>query len=138
MNISVLDGSNYFKGLLLLIRKDNNISESEHELMMRTGKALGFEKNFTETAIQDIIKNKYISETPLIFSKRELAEKFLHDGLIIASTDKKIHPHEEEWLLFIARANKIEDSWYFNKKKSVLHMKYDTIHLEANNLKVLY
>ena len=75
MKISVPDASNYLKGLLLLIRKDRKISEEEHELMARVGKNLGFEKNFVENAIHEILDNKYITVIPPEFSSREIAEK---------------------------------------------------------------
>ncbi len=138
MNIPVIDGSNYFKGMLLLIRKDNKISEPEHVIMMRIGKALGFETGFIEDAINEILENRYISEEPPVFSSHELAEKFIKDGLILAASDKQIHPHEEEWLLSVAGANGIESSWYFNEKNSLLQLKYHTIHLDADDLDVRY
>ena len=138
MKIPVPDSSNYFKGLLILIRKDNKITESEHVLMIRIGKALGFEETFIEDSIQEILLNKFISETPPVFSSRELAEKFLKDGLVLAASDNEIHPDEEAWLLSVAGINKIEVSWYFQEKKSFLQMKYRTIHLNADDLEVLY
>ena len=83
MNISIVDGSNYFKGLLLLIRKDRKVSESEIHLMQRIGKILGFEKEFCDTAITDILENTYIQDEIPLFSTKELAEKFIKDGLSI-------------------------------------------------------
>ena len=138
MKIPVIDGSNYFKGMLLLVRKDNKISEPEHVIITRIGKALGFDKNFIEEAINEIIGNKYISEEPPVFSSRELGEKFIKDGLILAASDKQIHPQEEEWLLTVAAVNKIESSWYFNEKKTLMKMKCHTIHLDADDLDVRY
>jgi hypothetical protein len=64
MNISVIDGSSYFKGLLLLIRKDRRITESEVRLVKRVGKALGFESRFCGNAIHEILENSYIADTP--------------------------------------------------------------------------
>jgi len=138
MNIPVIDSSNYLKGLLLLIRKDKKITEPENIIIQRVGKALGFEKTFIEEAINEIINNKYISNEPPVFSSLELAEKFIKDGLILAASDKEIHPLEEEWLLAVAGANQIESSWYFKEKKSLLQMKYETIHLGADELNVKY
>jgi hypothetical protein len=138
MKIPVIDGSNYFKGMLLLVRKDNKISEPEHVIITRIGKALGFEKNFIEDAINEIIGNKFISEEPPVFSTHELAEKFIKDGLILAASDKQIHPREEEWLLAVAAANKIEPAWYFGEKKSLMEMKHHTIRLDADDLDVRY
>ena len=138
MNISVLDGSSYFKGLLLLIRKDKKIAKTEFELMTRIGKVLGFEKRFIENAIRHILDNKYISTIPPVFSTRELAEKFLKDGLVLASSDKEIHPNEERWLLSVARKNNIEREWLLNEKKLFLQNKKSADHLEVDNIEVLY
>jgi hypothetical protein len=38
MNISILNGINYLKGLLILIRKDTKITAEEHQLIGRIGK----------------------------------------------------------------------------------------------------
>ncbi|HNX23519.1 MAG TPA: hypothetical protein PKG60_05695 [Spirochaetota bacterium] len=138
MNISVLDGSSYFKGLLLLIRKDNKISKDEHLLLARIGKTLGFEKTFIENAIQEILNNKYITSTPPVFSTRELAEKFLKDGLVLAASDRNIHPHEEAWLSSVADKNNIEKEWLLTEKKIIIEKGRNACQLEADNLKVIY
>lgn len=138
MDISVLDGSSYFKGLLLLIRKDNKISKNEHELMSRVGIILGFEKTFIENAIKEIIKNKYITPEPPEFSSRELAEKFLKDGLVLASSDSDIHPHELAWLAAVAEKNNVSKHWLLEEKKNMKGMEKQKVQLEADNLKVIF
>jgi hypothetical protein len=50
MTITVKDGSEYFRGLLLLIAKDHRITEEETTLMKRIGKTLGFENDFCDNA----------------------------------------------------------------------------------------
>lgn len=112
MNISVLDGSNYFKGLLLLIRKDRKIAESEIQLLKRIGKSLGFERKFTDIAIQEILENEYIEDVPPEFSTKELAIKFIKDGLVIALSDNEFHPFEEEWLRSTAEKNGLDPAWF--------------------------
>lgn len=138
MKISVLDGSNYFKGLLLLIRKDRKITEDEHKLITRVGKNLGFEKNFIENAIHEILDNRYISPVPPEFSTREIAEKFLKDGLAIAFSDMELHPDEEKWLLSVADHNSIEESWVLTEKEALLQAEPKSLHLQADNLQVNY
>ncbi len=138
MKISVLDASSYLKGLLLLIRKDRKISEEEHELMTRIGKHFGFEKKFIENAIYDILDNKYISVAPPEFSTRELAEKFLKDGLTIAFSDREIHPNEEKWLFTVANHNNIEESWLSMEKEIILRTDNKLQFLQADSLKVVF
>jgi hypothetical protein len=138
MNISVIDGSNYFKGLLLLIRRDNKISKYEHVLMTRIGKTLGFEEKFIENAINEILKNKHINTEPPVFSSRELAEKFLKDGLILAASDNNVHPHEEAWLFSIADKNEIDKEWLRIEKNNILQNEKHARKLEVDNIKVVF
>ena len=108
MKITVMDASNYFKGLLLLIRKDRKITDLEIDLMKRIGKTLGFEKEFCENAIHEILDNPHITDEPPEFSTTELAAKFIKDGLVLALTDGELHPHEEQWLKSTAEKNGID------------------------------
>jgi hypothetical protein len=105
MEISVLDAGNYFKGLLLLIRQDHKITESETTTMMRIGRTLGLEREFCEEAIRDILENKYITVTPPTFSTHELAMKFVRDGLRIAYSPGGVKEPEDRWLSAIVKAN---------------------------------
>jgi len=108
MTIDVKDGSNYFRGLLLLIGKDHQITEREHALMMRIGRSLGFEAEFCDTAIRDILDNPFMNDEPPRFSAGELAEKFIRDGLVLAGADEEIHAAEAGWLRAVAEANGID------------------------------
>lgn len=138
MNIPVIDGSNYFKGLLLLIRRDNRISKAEREIMTRIGRTLGFEEKFIENAIDEIIDNRHINTEPPVFSNREIAEKFLKDGLTLAASDNSIHPHEEAWLQSVAAINNINGEWLLTEKKTILHNLHHERKLEADSIKVAY
>ena len=61
--ISVRDGSEYFRGLLLLLRMDRTVAPAEVELARRIGSKLGFEREFCETAIRDILDNDYVAQS---------------------------------------------------------------------------
>lgn len=99
MKINIIDASNYFKGLLLLIRKDREITQPEIDQMKIIGKSLGFENDFCDNAIREILDNTYIEDVPPVFSTKELAIKFIKDGLYLAFVDhEEIHPAEEQWL----------------------------------------
>ncbi len=138
MNISVMDGSSYFKGLLLLIRKDRKITDKEREIMTRIGKNLGFEPGFVENAIHEILDNRFITVTPPEFSTHELAEKFIKDGLILAFSDRELHPSEENWLLSVAQCNNIDLTWLSEEKERMMTGRTPSEHLEADSLKVIY
>ena len=109
MEISLIDRSLYFKGLLLLIRKDREIHEKEKKLMLRIGAIMGFEKKFCRNAIREIMDNKNISDLPPHFSSSEMARCFIPDGIIISLADKEIHDAEISWLKEVAQINGIEN-----------------------------
>lgn len=127
MKIPLIDRSNYFRGLLLLIRKDKKVAETEIQLMKQIGKTLGFEPSFCENAISNILENKYILDEAPSFTSIEVAEKFIEDGLYLAFSDGDVHPNEEEWLADVAVKNGIDTNWFlqqklkFNQKNSVTY-----------------
>jgi hypothetical protein len=138
MKITLLDRSNYYRGLLLLARKDRKITEIEFSLMMRIGTTLGFDKEFCENAIHDVLENEHIDTTPPVFSTPELARKFIKDGLAIATAGAALHPAEEEWLRATAKANGLDDVWFESKKSATpaYHTAPDA--LEVDHLSVEY
>ncbi len=136
VRISILDGSNYFKGLLLLIRKDNEVKQPEIELMKRIGKTLGFEKEFCDNAIRDILENKYIVDAYPVFSSKELALKFIKDGLFLAFSDNELHPVEEQWLRFTAEKNGLDLNLFSQELENFIQGKKISDHLEIDHLSV--
>lgn len=137
MEISVLDAGNYFKGLLLLIRQDHKITETETTLMRRIGRSLGLEKEFCEEAIRDILENTYINDSPPTFATRELAMKFVRDGIRIASSPDGVREPEDRWLSLIVKANGIDVGWYDGEKSNPASTGVDQP-FEADDLLVRY
>jgi uncharacterized tellurite resistance protein B-like protein len=138
MKITVIDGSNYFKGLLLLTRKDRKITESEVQLMKRIGKTLGFERKFCDNTIHEILENKYIVDVAPEFSTKELAIKFIKDGLALAFSDNEVHPSEEEWLRSTAEKNGLDLTWFRQESVKAANRKQLPSHLEVDDLTVEY
>lgn len=139
MKITVIDRSNYLKGLLLLIRKDRKITESEIQFIKRIGKTLGFEREFCDNAIHEILENKYIVDAPPEFSTKELASKFVKDGLAIAFSDDEGHPSETEWLRSTAEKNGLDLTWFSEeivnaatRKQLASHMEFDDLTVESS------
>lgn len=137
MNISPIDRSNYFRGLLLLIRKDRTVTEPEKDLMMRIGKALGFDREFCEMAIREILDNIHIEDEPPKFQEKALAEKFIRDGLAVGFCDHdRLHTHEEEWLKRTAEKNGLNSEWFDLQLKSAMLNQEMMNDLEAYHLAV--
>ncbi len=137
--ITVREGSEYFRGLLLLISKDRRISEPEIVLMKRIGKALGLERNFCDNAIREILENDFILNEPFEFSTKELAKKFIKDGLMLAGSDNDIHAFEEEWLKSTAEKNDLDVEWFLRERENTARRRIDLdVHLEVDDLTVEY
>lgn len=136
MNISVIDGSNYFKGLLLLVRKDMRVSDSEIQLMRHIGKKLGFEREFCENAIRDVLENEYLVETVPEFSTKELAVKFIKDGLAMAFSDREPLPSEEEWLRLAAEKYGLDLELFRDEYAKAANGKELPLKLEVDGLTV--
>lgn len=138
MEISVIDASNYFKGLLLLIRKDHKVTDAEAVMISRIGKQLGFEKEFCDTAIREIITNKYIEDDPPLFSSRELAMMFVKDSLAVALSDGILDYKEEKWLRTVVDRNQLSRRWFVKELENATSQKSNVDHLEADGLTVMY
>ena len=138
MRITVLDGSNYFRGLLLLIRKDRKIDATEAHMIKRIGKTLGFEKKFCENAVREIMENTHILDAPPEFSSKEVAMKFIRDGFIVALSDAEMHPAEEEWLRATAEKNGLDGDWFRRESLIAREKTASPIRLEVDDLTVAY
>ncbi len=105
MEIPLAERGNYYRGLLVLIRKDRVISAQERDLMIRLGRRLDFDPRFCAGVIDDVLKNPHIKNQPMKFSDRAIARRFVRDALMLARIDGKIHPKEWTWIREVARKN---------------------------------
>ena len=126
MNITIKDKSTYLKGLLLLIAKDSKIDAEEEKLVLKIGKLLGFEKKFCQTAINEILINEFIDDTPPEFSNKNFAQCFIIDGIKLAFADGNFHPNEINYLRQTAIKNDFEEEWFKNNLTNFVANKVDT------------
>lgn len=136
MYISIQDASNYFRGLLLLIRKDRKVSPSEVDLMQRIGRRLDFEKEFCDNAIREVLANGYLEDAPPEFSSKEIALRFIRDGLSLAFSDGEYSRNEELWLRSTAGKNGIAPGVFYREQESVAARGVPPERLEADGLTV--
>ena len=120
MQIDFYEKSTYFKGLLLLIKKDKVIEEPERKLMQKVGKILSFEKEFIQSSIDNLLENKYITDEIPKFTSKAIAESFLLDGLKLSFSDNDFSPEEIEYLTKIAKQNELDSEWFSSLLKSYL------------------
>jgi hypothetical protein len=105
MALPLKDKSEYFKGLLVLSRRDRVINDEERDLLIKIGGILDFDKRFCEATIDDLLMNTNISRDPIVFSDENLKVCFFRDALRMALSDGDLHPAEYRWLRQTAHAN---------------------------------
>ena len=131
MPMTLTDRSDYFRGLLLLTRKDNVITNEEKAVLLRLGELLQFNREFCENTIRDLLQNPYFDEKPPLFSNRECAEMFLLDGIKLAFADHNLHKKEYAWMQEIATKNDISLEWLSTRLSGSLNEKdYDRNNFE--------
>lgn len=119
LNFTLQDKSNYLRGLLIIARKDNQLAESERNILRQISNKLGFSSDFYEETIKNLLVNKHISEEPIKFSNKDIARSFISDGLKLAFSDNIIHEPEIEWLKNVNSINELEIEWFENEFKKI-------------------
>lgn len=115
MELSQLDKSSYLKGLLIVAKKDNELTDFEKKFLKSIASKLGFATDFYEGTIRSLLTNKYIPENPIKFSDKKIAESFITDGIKLALLDNIITAGEMEWLKQTAETNELDEEWLSNK-----------------------
>ncbi len=115
MEFTILDKSNYLKGLFIVAKKDNQLAESEKNIIRGIGEKLGFASDFYEEILRSLLANKYINDDPIKFSDVKIAKSFVSDGLNLAFSDNVITEVEIGWLKQTAAVNEIEEEWFEEK-----------------------
>lgn len=118
IKLDIIDKSNYFRGILLLMRKDSQISDQERNFVFKIGKTLGFDKEFIEDSIKDLMYNEFIEDNPPTFSNPEIAKSFIIDGLKLVSTDTVLDPNEISFLKKTAERNLLPEPWIKEKMET--------------------
>lgn len=137
MNITFLDRSNYFRGLLLIIKHNRTINDYEIQLMKIIGTALGFEKLFCSEAIKNILINEYVRDEPPAFSHPGIAKMFIKDSLKLAYSDNNISNIEREYLYSIAITNNISTAWINQQLINSTNLKAKELQLEIEKINIV-
>ncbi|GJQ63862.1 MAG: hypothetical protein SCALA702_29150 [Melioribacteraceae bacterium] len=134
MKLTLLEKSIYFKGLLLLLRKDNRIADEERDMMMSVCDTMGFDKTFCKQAIDTLLENEYILDEEPLFSSPDIAKYFISDGFRLACSDRDLAEQEVEFLRNTSVKNGIEDEWFDEMLES--YSVCDSAKNSINELKV--
>ncbi len=137
MELPQLDKSNYLKGLLIVAKKDKQLTEQEKKILKSIADKLGFAKDFSEDTIRNLLSNKYINETPIKFSDRKIAESFISDGLKLAFADNMVSDIEISWLLSTAIENDLNSDWFNHKMKKIKESSANQLNSEFALLSII-
>lgn len=121
--LTIIDKSNYLKGLLILARKDDRLVENEKKIIREAAKRLGFSKDFYEETLRNLMNNKYLVDSPIKFSSAEVAKLFISEGIELAATDNDLCREEVDWLKSVASENDISQSWFEETVNSIMSAK---------------
>ena len=117
MRISLLDRSLYYRGLMILIRKDRQIHDEEKKMMLSIGEMLGFDQKFCTKTMEELLDNNHIVDAPPLFSETDIALCFIRDGLRLSASDGQIHEAEIKWLESVAESNGLSNLWIAELEK---------------------
>jgi len=111
MKLPLAEKSDYYKGLLVVSRRDRILHERERDFLIRVGEMLDYDRRFCENTLDELLSNAHISRTPVVFSSEIIKECFFRDALRVAYMDGCIHPAELRWLRQAAQANGKSNQW---------------------------
>lgn len=131
MKFNLIDKSNYFRGLLVLIRKNKTITEPTSKKVKRIAAVLDFSQEYIDISLKDLLENINIVEEPPKFSDFLIAESFIKNGIHLALTDGFINLLQIQWLANTAQKNNLSKQWFFVELE-------DFINQYVTNSKILF
>lgn len=117
MELTYQDKGNYFRGLLILIGRDNIIEDTERENILKIGHKLGYDSKFCTEAVKNFLNNDYIKMSPPKFSSKSVAAEFLKDAIKLSFVDENLHTEELIWVEKVAKENNLSKNWIDNELK---------------------
>jgi len=117
MKIPIQDRSNYLKGLFITAKLDKQLNQTEKDILKKISDKLGFANDFFEETIRGLLANKYLSEEPIKFSDKKIAESFINDAIKLACSDGVVTDSESCWIKKTAEINGIDSEGVEQKIK---------------------
>lgn len=113
MKFNLIDKSNYFRGLLIVIRKNKTVTESASRTVKRIAAVLDLNQDFVDISLKNLLVNEYIVEEPPKFSDCLIAEIFIKDAINLALSDGILSLLQIQWLMNTAQKNNLSKQWVF-------------------------
>ncbi len=112
MQIPVEDRGKYLRGLLIMVKMDEVITEMDRTIIINTAKHLGYAPDFYETVLNTFMRNEYIDNEPIMFDSANLAKHFLIDAINLAGANKNLSNEKINWLKSTASMNLVDRNWF--------------------------
>jgi len=112
MQIPVKDRGKYLRGLLIMVKMDEFISEMDRKIIIHTAKHLGYSADFYEGILNTLMRNEYIGNEPIMFDSAKLAKHFLIDAINLAGANKNLSNEKINWLKSTASMNFVDRNWF--------------------------
>ena len=115
MQIPLEDRGKYLRGLLIMVKMDEDISKVDRKIIINTAKHLGYATDFYEGILNTLMRNEYIGSEPIMFDSTNLAKYFLIDAINLAGANKNLSTEKVNWLKSTASMNLIDRNWFEEK-----------------------
>jgi hypothetical protein len=115
MQIPLEDRGKYLRGLLIMVKMDEDISEVDRKIIINTAKHLGYATDFYEGILNTLMRNEYIGSEPIMFDSNNLAKYFLIDAINLAGANKNLSTEKINWLKSTASMNLVDRNWFEEK-----------------------
>ena len=112
MQIPAEDRGKYLRGLLIMVKMDEDISQVDRKIIINTAKHLGYATDYYEGILNTLMRNEYIGNEPIMFDSINLAEHFLIDAINLAGTNKNLSNEKLNWLKNTASINSVDRNWF--------------------------
>lgn len=97
-NLAYKDRSEYLRGFSVIMRKNKSNTNNERIMFSIIGNYFGFSGEFCKESLENLMRNKYLSEEPSLFSNTEVADFFIGDVIKIMDQTKSMSSEAIEWL----------------------------------------
>ena len=115
MQIPLEDRGKYLRGLLIMVKMGEFISEMDRKIIIHTAKHLGYSADFYEGILNTLMRNEYIGNEPIMFDSANLAKHFLIDAINLAGANKNLSNEKINWLKSTASMNLVDRNWFEEK-----------------------
>jgi hypothetical protein len=112
MQIPAEDRGKYLRGLLIMVKMDEVISEVDRKIIINTAKHLGYATDYYEGILNTLMRNEYIDNEPIMFDSTNLAKHFLIDAINLAGANKNLSNEKINWLKCTASMNLVDRNWF--------------------------